>query len=324
MANSDYSQLMQALGGSARLEPGTGMPRAGSLNREQAKEVAFQTQMQMAMRLFSGNESEVRSPSPQLGGTLMNDALLFDALSSISQIMHGDNGLVRAPANVVRGSVPQRQENAIVAGALSAQFESGEKGVEAIGYDRVGGTSYGKFQIASRTGTMDRFLKFLDSAAPEWSERLRASGPANTGSRRGSMPREWAKIASEAPERFERLQREFIREDHYRPAREKILARTGIDVDQLPLAAREVLWSTAVQHGASGAAGIFKDAIAASGQVDSKPDFVRKLIGEVYDSRKEQFGSSSRRVRNSVRSRMDQEKELALAMLSGGGVSRLV
>ncbi|MEG2173400.1 MAG: hypothetical protein RRY29_09090, partial [Desulfovibrionaceae bacterium] len=35
-------------------------------------------------------------------------------------------------------------------GGLAAQFESGKEGIAAVGYDRHGGTSYGKFQIASR------------------------------------------------------------------------------------------------------------------------------------------------------------------------------
>jgi hypothetical protein len=53
-------------------------------------------------------------------------------------------------------------------------------------------------------------------------------------------------------------------------------------------------------------------------------DFARKLIDEVYDYRKTQFGSSSSRVRASVQDRMDREKELALAMLDTGSLSRLV
>ncbi|WP_022661943.1 VgrG-related protein [Paucidesulfovibrio longus] len=317
MAEMDYSQLMQVLG----TRPAAAVQRP--MSAKQAGDLAFHTQMQMALNLFSDGKESQAGQSHLMGGSLMNDALMMDALSTISRLI-GENPLERSqPMNVVRAKVPEPQKNALVAGALSAMFESGDKGVEAIGFDRVGGTSYGKFQIASRTGSMHDFLKFLDERAPEWSKRLRAAGPANTGGTRGGMPREWKKIAEESPERFELLQREFIREDHYQPAREKIIAQTGIDVDKLPLAAREVLWSTAVQHGATGAAEIFGQAIAG---LHAKPDsgeFVHKLIDEVYDNRKTQFGSSSRRVRASVQSRMDHEKRMALAMLDTGSVNML-
>ncbi|MGE4293420.1 MAG: hypothetical protein AB7E32_14570 [Desulfovibrio sp.] len=317
MAEMDYSQLMQVLG----TRPATAVRQP--ISPKQAENLAFHTQMQMALNLFSDGKETQAGSSPVMGGSLMNDALMFDALSAISRIM-GDQALERGqPMNVVRAKIAEPQENALVAGALSAMFESGDKGIEAVGFDRVGGTSYGKFQIASRTGTMSSFLKFLDERAPEFSKRLRAAGPANTGGRRGGMPREWRKIASEEPERFELLQRQFIRQDHYQPAREKIMAQTGVDVDSLPLAAREVLWSTAVQHGATGAAEIFGQAIAGLHVKPENSEFVHKLIDEVYDSRKTQFGSSSRSVRASVQSRMDHEKRMALAMLDAGSLNML-
>ena len=72
-------------------------------------------------------------------------------------------------------------------GQLSAQFESGGDGIAAVGYDRNGGTSYGKYQVSSRAGSLKDFLTFLDTEAPDLSRRLRSSGPGNTGSRRGAM-----------------------------------------------------------------------------------------------------------------------------------------
>ena len=46
-------------------------------------------------------------------------------------------------------------------GDLSAEFESGSRGTSAIGFDSGGGASYGKYQIAHRVGTLDRFMIFL-------------------------------------------------------------------------------------------------------------------------------------------------------------------
>lgn len=201
-------------------------------------------------------------------------------------------------------------------GKLSARFESGGDGIAAIGYDSTGGTSYGKYQIASRVGSMKSFLDFLDNEAPDLSKRLRKAGPANTGSRRGAMPNEWRAIAKEQPERFERLQEAFIHETHYKPALNAIDKSTGIDSASLSPAMREVIWSTAVQHGPAGAARIFARADSMSGKA-TDAGYERKLISNVYNVRAGQFGSSTRQVREAVQNRFREEKQLALNMLEG-------
>lgn len=207
-------------------------------------------------------------------------------------------------------------------GQLSARFESGGDGIAAIGYDRNGGTSYGKYQIASRVGSMKSFLNFLDNEAPDIAQRLRKAGPANTGSRRGGMPDAWRAIAREQPERFEALQEAFIRESHYKPAMEAIVERTGLEADRLSPAMREVIWSTAVQHGPAGAARIFDRADNLSGK-PTDPAYERKLISNVYKLRAGQFGSSTEAVQAAVQNRFRQEKNLALNMLDGGGRTAL-
>jgi hypothetical protein len=204
-------------------------------------------------------------------------------------------------------------------GSLAARFESGGAGIAAIGYDQVGGTSYGKYQIASRVGTMRDFLKFLDKEAPDMAGKLRSAGPANTGSRRGRMPEVWQQIAAEQPARFEALQEKFIRESHYAPALDALTKAAGIEPGRLSPAMREVLWSTAVQHGPSGAARIFSRAASRAGGDIENAQAQRKIIDRVYAIRAEQFGSSTEEVRSSVRNRLKQEKALALAMLRENG-----
>ncbi len=207
-------------------------------------------------------------------------------------------------------------------GQLSARFESGGDGIAAIGYDRNGGTSYGKYQIASRVGSMKNFLEFLDGEAPDVAQRLRKAGPANTGGRRGGMPDAWRAIAKAQPERFEALQEAFIRESHYKPAMEAIVERTGLEADKLSPAMREVIWSTAVQHGPAGAARIFDRADNLSGK-PTDPAYERMLISYVYKLRAGQFGSSTDAVQSAVQNRFRQEKTLALNMLDGGGRTAL-
>ena len=205
-------------------------------------------------------------------------------------------------------------------GGLSAQFESGSEGIAAIGYDRTGGTSYGKYQIASRVGSMTAFLNFLDEEAPDIAERLRSAGPANTGSRKGAMPEEWRAIAAEQPDRFGSLQENFILESHYKPALEGIGENTRLDVNRLSKAMREVIWSTAVQHGPAGAARLFGKADDLSGAADG--GYEKRLIRNLYALRAGQFGSSDAGVRAAVGNRFKKEEVLALNMLGGDGNNR--
>lgn len=211
-------------------------------------------------------------------------------------------------------------------GSLAAKFESGNEGVAAIGYDRKGGTSYGKYQIASRVGTMNGFLSYLDEAAPDLGKRLRNAGPANTGSRHGRMPTEWRKIAAENPQRFEQLQSDFIRSSHFEPAKEAITEATGVSLDSLPTAIQEVLFSTAVQHGPSAATRIVSQAVKRvgakklQGMLETKTASAKKagaqLITQIYNLRAKQFASSTPQVRTAVRNRLRMEMNEAIQMLA--------
>lgn len=199
-------------------------------------------------------------------------------------------------------------------GKLAARFESGSEGVSAIGYDRVGGTSYGKYQIASRPGSMDSFLKFLDENDPDIASRLRAAGPANTGNTKGEMPTVWREIASENPERFEDLQEQFIQESHYQPALDAV-RRAGYNTREFSTAMKEVLFSTAVQHGAAGATRIFSQAAENVGlNPGSQKQQEKAIISEVYTLRADRFESSTPQIQAAARERMRTEGMMALAM----------
>lgn len=206
-----------------------------------------------------------------------------------------------------------------VTGLLSSYFESGDAGCAAIGYDRLGGTSYGTYQISSRSGTMKRFIAFLEDRAPEYAHALKTAGPANTGSTQGAMPRAWGRLAGKDREKFEKLQEEFIFRNNYRPALQAILESTGVNVGGRSPALREVLWSTAVQHGPTGAAKIFTEAMrTVPGGVASLAEqgTDRDVIASVYSKRKASFVSSTQAVRHAVRDRLAREERMALSMLS--------
>ncbi|GAB7023436.1 VgrG-related protein [Salidesulfovibrio brasiliensis] len=302
---------------------------------------AFEQQMNMAKNLFGETNTEMGGGANFDSG-MINDVMMFDALAVISRLMQ-QQGSTAQQAVAISAAAPQIQapqggmnmqavQNAVKAatsapnvnGSLSAQFESGSKGIAAIGWDSVGGTSYGKYQIAAKTGSMDSFLNYLDDKAPDIAERLRSAGPAETGGKSGAMPAEWQRIAAQQPERFEELQHGFIKGEYYDTARQKVLGQTGIDIDNAPPIVQEVLWSTSVQHGPTGAAGIFSKAINAFLGRAQGGEFSRKLIENVYDTRKGQFGSSTERVQEAVGNRLESEKEIALNMLSSMQVNRVV
>ncbi len=333
---ADYNAL-------AALQKGKSNLGATGLSRSEAGiQAGFDNQIRMAQTLFGEGSQEYGEGSTPgaYDASLVNDTMMLEALTTITRLMRNEAGLPqrmapsKIPTQIPRGiaappvsapiSAPSTMVGMPEVGALSARFESGGAGVSAVGYDRVGGTSYGKYQIASKPGTMERFLGFLEEKAPAWAERLKAAGPANTGSKEGGMPSEWQQIAKENPVRFEKMQHDFIAKETYDPARAMILKKTGLDFDNAPPALREVLWSTSVQHGPTGAANIFSKVIDQFVGTTEKADFGSKLIEGVYDTRKDQFGSSTKRVQQSVANRLNTEKQLALNMLGETGISRIV
>ena len=115
-----------------------------------ASENSFERHMHSAL-------TERTGIAPGINPSSVDDPLMQNALQGLASLM-GEAGAVRADA----GKKPD------ALGALSAQFESGKQGVSAIGYDKNGGTSYGAYQIASRPGTMDQFISFLNGKEPRW------------------------------------------------------------------------------------------------------------------------------------------------------------
>ena len=288
-----------------------------------------------------GAQDKAAQTTPQSGsGTLFHPVSIY-AMENIAPSTPETGGIgildtpalaTLTPSDVERklseaASMPRQQRladslpgykvsgNGAPPGLLSAHFESGADGAASVGHPPRGGTSYGTFQIASGTSTFGNFMQYLQKHAPDIAAKLQESGPANTGSTQGALPSEWRRIASEEPKRFARLQYQFVLRTHYEPALAAITATTGVDIAGLSPAMREVLWSTAVQHGPNGAAEIFAEAIDdLKGQETEKPAteiFEKALIEKVYHLRKQTCGKRGQ----SIASRFNREMELALTLL---------
>lgn len=223
----------------------------------------------------------------------------------------------RATASPLVAATPSALGHATL-GDLSRRFESGNLGPAAIGYDPVGGTSYGLYQIASRVGSMDAFIDYCHDKAPDIAVKLSAAGPANTGGREGKMPDAWRAIAEAGPKRFADLQRDFIRDSHYLPAARGVEDKTGLSLAQMSPALKEVLWSTAVQHGPQGATRIFASSVEHAREMKlTGKTFEAEVIDAIYDLRADRFGSQPPRIQAAVRDRFEKERDLALLMHQG-------
>lgn len=223
----------------------------------------------------------------------------------LAYVQRGDLGAASA---LLRGWKPGGEHP----GDLSARYESGADGSSAIGYDRQGGTSYGRFQLSSKKGGMDGFLRFLEGRGGEAASiaaRLRAAGPADTGGKSGAMPEAWKK-ESKAPG-FADLEREYIQRAFYEPVMRSLPSGAAAAVKASPQLG-QMVWSTAVQHGATGAAGILRK-VWRDGMTPE--DFVRAA----YTERASRFGGSEPDVRASVQRRLRREADDLLGGLSGRG-----
>jgi type VI secretion system (T6SS) spike protein VgrG3 len=188
--------------------------------------------------------------------------------------------------------------NSAPIGKLSEKYESsGRPG--AIGYDRVGGTSYGAWQLAHNNA--NSYVK-QSEFANEFSGITFNSK---------AFISKWKEIAERNPTEFKESQRQYIETTHYAPQAQKI-ASAGIDLNRRSPALKDVVWSTAVQHGAN--TRVITDAIARVGVNASDKD----LINAIYDRRWSggaEFGGSTAAVKRSVKNRFDSERRQALAML---------
>lgn len=189
-------------------------------------------------------------------------------------------------------------------GSLSKHFEAGTRGSSAIGFDRTGGTSYGKYQIATRTGTMDSFMKYLSDTNPEAYKRLKKAGPADAGIH-GDFAKEWKKLAREGV--LGNSEHEFIKKTHYDVGMKGVKDENLQKMLGESKALQQVMWSTSVQHGGGGASNIFN-------KVYKEGMSEQDLIKEIYAERNTKFGSSTPETQKSVEKRFIQEQRMALAM----------
>ncbi len=231
------------------------------------------------------------------------DSGIVDLGEPLPSVVHEDSS--DEPFSSSQGSATDKL------GELSANYES-RGGPGTIGRDSTGGFSYGKYQIATKTGTMERYLQFLNKEYPPLAKRLQDAGGAE-GALDGaeSFKSAWTVLA-EDPE-FAESQHNFIRATHYEPFADRLEA-IDLDIRQRSAALKNVAWSVAVQHGPSNS--VFKNALAGR---DLALMSDKDIINAVYEERSKvdvYFSKSTPKEKLAVKNRFIRERSDAVAMLA--------
>ncbi|MEN8906030.1 MAG: M23 family metallopeptidase [Clostridiales bacterium] len=213
----------------------------------------------------------------------------------------------------VTGIELEQDENGYVIsgelGLLSSKYESnGDPGAISDTPGDIGGKSYGAYQFASNMGSLTSFLGWLKDNDNELYNRL-MSARKKDGGYGGYFDKEWQEIADMDSTKFLELQHEYTKYVYYDPVVEYFKTK-GFDITIRSRALQNVVWSTAVQHGAGGA----KQIIGLQNLNGSDEE----IITGIYTERMKvdiYFKSSSQAVKDSVKKRFENELKDALIML---------
>ena len=203
-------------------------------------------------------------------------------------------------------------------GSYVKRFESGSRGPSAVGWDSTGGTSYGSYQIAYRTGTLSNFLKYAESNGEfgrNLAKELRATKNLDSG-RNGTSAKVWKKFAAvDGGKPLHALEHGFIKATHYDVAYKGLSSpiRSLVDKDR---GVQEALWSTAVQHGGEGASGIFNKVARKLGISSAENIDAQAYLKGIYQERSTRFPRSTAAVRASVKRRYAEELPIMLGLSS--------
>ncbi|MGN7999485.1 LysM peptidoglycan-binding domain-containing protein [Sphingomonas sp. 22176] len=163
-------------------------------------------------------------------------------------------------------------------GSVSERYESGGRGPGTVsnGAGDPGGVSYGVYQLSSKAGTLQAFLRHEGA---RWSAEL---GP-NIGTK--AFNQQWRAIAARDPQGFRDAQHAFIERTHYAPAVSKVRAATGLDLGTRHVAVQQATWSSAVQH--ARAPQLLQAAIQRTDREVGRasPGYDRALVSNIYAER---------------------------------------
>ena len=134
-------------------------------------------------------------------------------------------------------------------GTLSGLSESGNDPA-AIGKDNAGGPSYGAYQIATYTGTMNKYLNFIKNN-PQYKKFYdaleRAGGNKAATLKDPIFINEWKALSQN--DNFNQSQYNFIINTHLQPLLNSIQNKELLDIENRHPVVKDALHSMSVQHG---------------------------------------------------------------------------
>lgn len=198
---------------------------------------------------------------------------------------------------VIKGSEEMRL------GILSEKYEGGGPATISTGEGDSGGVSYGTYQFATNTGTVDNFIAWLieQGGVKAGYGAMLEKYPA------GSLEfsNQWTWIAENEAD-FGEWQDEFVKPRYYDAAYE-YAKEYGLAVE-LPFALQAVLFSNAIQHGAYWAGRLVAESY--------NPDPV-EWITTIYDTKLNDmsWSSGAPSLRYGLFNRWENEKQDAIKLL---------
>lgn len=190
-----------------------------------------------------------------------------------------------------------------VLGNTSKHYESGKGGAGTVstGKGDAGGASYGTYQMSSKRGVVQDFLR-----SSEYGKQFAGLQPGTQ-----AFNDRWKEVAKSDP-KFAQAQHDFIKRTHFDVQRAD-LAKHGIDLSKRGAAVQDAIWSTSVQFG--GKTGVIRSALA--GQDASKmsdADIVHAIQQYKESHNDSLFKSSSAETRANVLKREHNEETSLLAL----------
>lgn len=187
-----------------------------------------------------------------------------------------------------------------------------------------GGWSYGLYQLASKKGSVQAFLDWLQQQPEPWANYGRVLAASGDPTCDESFVEQWKSIGTIDPVYFGLLQTAYTKGIYYDAAAQFLIDNYDFNIENRSFALKQVLFSNAVQHGPEiGAQAFYEGAEHYGADLNDMPD--HEIIWHLYEVKIEDpaWTSGAPEYRGSVESglglygRWDRERAEAIEMLGG-------